>query len=77
MGEDERDETTITGIETLEAAWWEAVEELRCIIMTCDNTQDRITACDVLLGYTSRMNQGLNAPFIPQDRPELEEDEDD
>jgi hypothetical protein len=77
MAEDERDEGTLTGEEVLEAAWWEAIDELRAVIAVSDNTADRITACDVLLSYTARMNQGLNAPFIPKERPELEEDEDD
>jgi hypothetical protein len=76
MAEEERDEGTLSGIQVLEAAWWEAIAELRMVIDMSESTADRITACDVLLSYTARMNQGLNAPFIPENRPEPEEDED-
>jgi hypothetical protein len=77
MAEEERDEGTLSGHEVLEAAWWEAVDELRFVIADSESVADRINACDVLLSYTARMNQGLNAPFVPESRPERDEDEDD
>jgi hypothetical protein len=64
------------GWQRLTGLWWSAVDELEEIIISADSTDDRIEAARVILEYTSRLNLGINAPFVPEERPDEEEDAD-
>lgn len=65
------------GYDLLDRAWFETIEDLAYIISTQDDPQVRIKAADVLLRYFVAMGQSINAPFVPANRPDLDDEDDD
>lgn len=73
MGSREIEEDS--GEEWLAYSWFCALDELIAIINSDSSVDSRVQACDVILNYAARMNQGLGDPWIPFKRPEDEEDD--
>ena len=60
----------------LDLAWFVALEELRTTALMGENTSDRVEAAKAIISYCIALGQSINAPYMPTDRPKVEEDDD-
>lgn len=67
------------GWDLIDEAWFQALEELRDISLTSDNTGHRIEASRAILEYVTNLGTSINPPHIPEEKPDgsNEEDEED
>jgi hypothetical protein len=65
------------GHDLLDQVWFETIEDLQYIVGTQDDPQVRIKAADVLLRYFVSLGQSINAPYIPDARPNTDDEDDD
>lgn len=66
-----------TGQAFLEDLWWTTMDELYDIVSMSENVSHRIEAADTILRYFVSMNTGIHEPFVPKQRPHVEDDDDD
>lgn len=65
---------TETGQRYLEKVWWDTIEELHELVVMGE-ANNRINAADTLLRYFAALNLGINAPFIPEERSDSDDDD--
>lgn len=75
MADDEDVFVPRTGKEFLAEAWWEALDELRLIIATNEETNHRLKAAEIILTYTTSLNVGIGEPFLPEEPNPVDEDD--
>jgi len=61
----------------LDLSWFVAMEELRTTALMGENTDDRVEAAKAIISYCIALGQSINQPYMPTDRPKVEDDDDD
>lgn len=61
----------------LSTVWFDTIIELREMVILSEDSKVRLAAADILMRYFVSLGQSINAPFVPTERPEIEDDDDD
>jgi hypothetical protein len=64
------------GYDLLDKVWFDTIDALREVIVMSDDATKRIEAADTLLRYFVAMGQSINAPYVPEERYNIEDEED-
>jgi hypothetical protein len=65
------------GYELLDKVWFDTIDALQDVVLLSDDISKRIEAADVLLRYFVAMGQSINAPYVPDERYQTDDEDDD